>query len=204
MTARRLPLALLPLAAAALVAGCAALNTVTSDVTSYGTWPQGRAPGTYCYERLPSQQARADRQAELELAARGALEKAGFKPAAAGGACDVTVQLGARITRYEVSPWHDPFWHPWAYGRGYWRSPWGGPWGSPYWNTSPQYDREVALLIRDRASGQPLYETRATNDGGYTAGGTALLAAMYEAALTDFPTPAVNPRRVSVELSKAS
>jgi hypothetical protein len=69
--------------------------------------------------------------------------------------------------------------------------------------SSPQYDREVALLIRDRASGQPLYETRATNDGGYTSGGTALLAAMYEAALKDFPTPAVNPRRVSVELAKA-
>lgn len=195
----RLPLASLTLAAAALGAGCAALNTVTSDVTSYGSWPQGRAPGTYCYERLPSQQAHADRQAELELAARGALQKAGFKPAPAGGACDVTVQLGARITRYEVSPWADPFWHPWAFGRGYWR----GPWGYPHWHhTSPQYDREVALLIRDRSSGQPLYEARATNDGGYTSGGTALLAAMYEAALKDFPTPAINPRRVSVEMSK--
>ena len=30
---------------------------------------------------------------------------------------------------------------------------------------SPRYDREVAVLIRDRASGKPLYEARASSDG---------------------------------------
>lgn len=193
---KRLPLTMLALAA---LSGCASLRSVHSDVSSYGTWPAGRAPGAYCFERLPSQQAAAERQAELELAARGALQKAGFTPATAGGACNVTVQLGARITRYDPSPWSDPFWGPWGFGRHGWRS---GFWGPPHWHYTPQYDREVALLMRDRASGTPLYEARASNDG-VTAGDTALLAAMFEAALKDFPTPAINPRRVVVELPKA-
>ena len=40
-------------AAALLLAGCAAMNTVTSEVVSYGDWPAGRAPGSYVFERLP-------------------------------------------------------------------------------------------------------------------------------------------------------
>lgn len=183
--------------AAATLAGCAAMNTVYSDVASYGTWPAGRAPGHYCFERLPSQQARAEQQAMLEQAARGALAKAGFTPAADDASCQVSVQLGARITRYERSPWDDPFW--WRWGGGYWRHAGWHPWHYGGLASTPQYEREVALLLRDRASGAPLYETRATSDGGY-ATGVGMLAAMFEAALADFPTPAVNPRRVATQL----
>jgi hypothetical protein len=198
MTAR---LALSTLTAAAL-AGCAGMNSVDSDVASYGSWPSGRAPGSYCFERLPSQQARPEQQAQLEIAARSALAKAGFTPAAADASCDVSVQLGARITRYERSPWDDPFWWRWG-GPGHWRHPGFYPFGYHGFPASPTYDREVALLLRDRKTGNPLYEARATNDGNY-AGGTALLAAMFEAALKDFPTPAVNPRRVTVQLPPAA
>jgi hypothetical protein len=200
MTAR---LALSTLAAAAL-AGCAAMNSVDSDVASYGSWPAGRAPGSYCFERLPSQQARPEQQAQLEMAARSALAKAGFTPAASDTGCDVSVQLGARITRYDRSPWDDPFWWRWgAWGPGHWRHPGFYPFGYHGFYSSPVYDREVAILLRDRKGGTPLYEARATNDGSY-AGGTALLAAMFEAALKDFPTPAVNPRRVTVQLPSAA
>ena len=190
--------------AAGVLAGCASLNSVDSDVSSYGTWPAGRAPGSFAFERLPSQEAQGERQGQLELAARGALEKAGFTQASDAASADVTVQLGARVTRYDSSPWDDPFW---------WR--WGGPhfgafpgrypgWYHPYLGfgstySTPRYDREVALLIRDRRSGAPLYEARATSDG-YSVGDNTLLAAMFEAALKDFPTPAVNPRRVSIPL----
>ena len=48
------------LAGLALVSGCAAVNSLPVDVASYGDWPTGRAPGQYRFERLPSQQARAD------------------------------------------------------------------------------------------------------------------------------------------------
>jgi hypothetical protein len=54
-------------------------------------------------------------------------------------------------------------------------------------------------MIRDRKTGQVLYESRAANEG-LTGPDGATFAAMFEAALRDFPQPAVNPRRVSVPL----
>jgi len=199
---RRSVLTAATVAALATLAGCAALNTVTSEVATYGDWPAGRAPGRYAFERLPSQNARAERQAELEGAAARALAAAGFKPAPAAEA-DVIVQIGARISRTELSPWDDPLW--WRWGGGYWRSPaWRSPSRMSYyanfnagWYT--RYERSVALLLRDRTSGTPLYEAHAQTDGS-TAGDNALLAAMFAAALKDFPASgAVNPRQISVQ-----
>lgn len=190
-----------PMAAAAVLAGCAGMNTVNSDVSSFGEWPSGRAPGSYVFERLPSQQARAEQQAALELAARGALEKAGFTAVTDPGTADVTVQLSATVHRVDRGyPYADPFY--WGLGVGRpWRSPYWyggyGMWGSSY--DSPFYERNVAVLIRDRSSGKPLYESRASSDG-VSAGGTPMLEAMFEAALKDFPKPAVSPRQVTTPL----
>lgn len=194
---RRLALAAATAAlAAGLLGGCATLNSVDSEVSSYGTWPAGRAPGSYRFERLPSQQARADEQALLEEAARPALQQAGFSEAPEGQPADVTVQLGGRVQRTDRSPWDDPMWWRWGVG-GVWGRGWGPNVGLSMHFDQPRYQREVALLIRDRASGQPLYETRASNDG-VSSGDRALLEAMFEAALKDFPTPAVSPRVVRV------
>jgi hypothetical protein len=194
------------LSCAALLAGCAALNTVTSDVTTFSEWPAERKPSTYAFERLPSQKANAQRQATLETAAAAALQKAGFKPAADAAQADVIVQVGARVSRTEISPWDDPLWWRWG-AAGYWRSPsWRyGP-RSPFyaglhadWYT--RYERNVALLLRDRASNAPLFEAHAQTEGG-SAGDAALLGAMFEAALQGFPAKdAANPRRVSVQLA---
>lgn len=193
---RRLVLA----SSVALLAGCAAMNTVVTDVSSFGDWPAGRAPGSFAFERLPSQQARAGEADQLEQLARPALEKAGFKAAAAGQEPEVLVQVGARISQLARSPWDDPLW--WRGGFGWYRH---GPWGGPAWSLSARmetvrYEREVGLLIRDRSSGKPLYEARAVNDGGPRQE-AAVVGAMFEAALADFPRPALNPRRVSVTLS---
>jgi hypothetical protein len=188
------------LAAVSLLAGCAALNTVDSDVTSYSQWPAERKPGSFAFERLPSQQAHVDRQAKLEDAARGALAAAGFSEASDAAGADVTVQLGARVTRY-ASPWPEPYpWRAGPYGWGGWGGRgWGPRFGLGLHYSAPQVDSEVAVLIRDRKSGATLYETRAASDGY---GGEETLAAMFEAALKDFPQPAVNPRRISVPLSR--
>ncbi|RZL35201.1 MAG: hypothetical protein EOP35_15220, partial [Rubrivivax sp.] len=64
-------LVLTSLAAAALLAatGCAGPYTVSADVSSYGNWPADRKPGTYAFDRLPSQQQNEEaskRQAALE------------------------------------------------------------------------------------------------------------------------------------------
>ena len=203
---RRPLLTVAAIAAVATLGGCAAMNTVTSEVATYGDWPAGRAPGRYAFERLPSQNARAERQAELEGAAAQALDAAGFKLAASAAEADVIVQIGARISRTELSPWDDPLW--WRWGGGYWRSPaWRSPSRMSYyadfnagWYT--RYERSVALLLRDRASGTPLYEAHAQTDGN-TAGDATLLAAMFEAALKDFPATALpSPRRVTVQLPR--
>jgi hypothetical protein len=177
-----------------LLSGCAAMHQLDSDVSSFGTWPADRAPGTFAFERLPSQAAQADAQARLEAAAAPALAAAGFRLAAEGAPADVTVQLAARVTRTDRWAADDALW---------WHTRFGviaGPgWAWSMHDRTPRYDREVAVLIRDRASGAVLYESRATSDGlGSTS--DALLAAMFEAALKDFPGPAVSPRRVTVDM----
>jgi hypothetical protein len=198
--------ALAMLAAAAALAGCAALNTITSDVTTFSEWPADRPPGRYAFERLPSQKADAARTATLEGAAAKALEKAGFVAAADAAQADVIVQIGARISRTEISPWDDPLW--WRWGGGYWRSPsWRrGPRSAFYGSFSSdwyaaRYERNVAVLLRDRASNTPLFEAHAQTEGS-TGGDAVLLGAMFEAALQGFPAKdAQNPRRVSVMLA---
>ena len=63
----------------------------------------------------------------------------------------------------------------------------------------PCYQREVAVLIRDRASGQALYEARARTEGP-SQGGQELLDAMFAAALKEFPQVQPEPHDVSVSL----
>jgi hypothetical protein len=189
------------LAACALaLAGCAALRSVSSEVSTYGDWPAERKPGSYAFERLPSQQARAAEAEALEGAARPALLKAGFAPVAQGQEPDVLVQVGARSDWAGPGPWSDPLW--WRGSFGYYRY---GPWSGPRWGLGtqidlPRYDREVALMIRDRSSGKPVFEAHASNEGSSTQASAATLAAMFEAALLDFPRTGVNPRRVDVPL----
>jgi hypothetical protein len=191
-------------AAVAALAGCASMNTVHSDVSSFGEWPSGRAAGTYVFERLPSQAAQADKQQALENAAAVALQEAGFKPAANPADADVVVQLGARITRTDIDPWDDPLW--WRWGPAYWHRPgwrhagWAWP---PYAYQDTQYDREVALLIRDRKSGTPLYEARA-NNSSISAGNEGTVRAMFEAALKDFPNTVPKPHDVGVALDQTN
>lgn len=194
------------LIAATLLAGCAAMKTVTSEVSTYGEWPAGRSPGSYAIERLPSQQKAGPEQDQIEDAARQALQAAGFSAAPEGAQPDVVVQIGARVTRFERAPWDDPlWWHP--YG-GRWYSPaWVGayrygPYSFSSWRLAyerPEYLREVGLLIRDQATGRPLYEARARNDG-ITSGSQALITAMFVGSLKDFPNVKNEPHDVAVLL----
>ena len=191
---------LAPVALALALAGCASMNSVTSDVASFGEWPGGRAPGTFVIERLPSQKQRGPEQDSLEAGARAALEQAGFKPAADAASADVLVQVGARITRMDVTPWDDPLW--WRWGPSYWRRPgyyWRPGWGFPPHYES-QYDQEVGLLIRDRRNGTPLYEARASN-ASITRPDALTLGAMFQAALKDFPNAVPQPHRIAVSLT---
>lgn len=185
-------------AGAVLLGGCAAMSSITSDVSTFGEWPAGRAPGTYAFDRLPSQQVQAGQEPPIEAMVRPALEKAGFKPAAAGQAPDVLVQVGASVSRLVRSPWDDPFW--WRGFHSYGRvGPWVGPRRTLVYTVDfPRYDREVAVLIRDGSSGKPLFEARAGSEGA-TRADPAVLGAMFTAALSEFPKLGANPRPVTVQ-----
>lgn len=202
-------LALTGLSALALLglSGCAALNTITADAQSFGSWPAGRQAGSFAFERLPSQQLNEQQQSELESAARSALEKAGFTVAADPKTADVLVSIGVRVSRSDNAPWDDPLWWRWNGNYFDWR--YGPAWrphfsrfGYPY-PIDPmmerRYDRAVALLLRDRKSNEPLYEARASNDGA-TVGSLSLFGALFEAAMADFPQTQPQPHPVSVQL----
>jgi hypothetical protein len=194
-------------AALTVLGGCATTLAVDSDVTSFSAWPAARKPSTYAFERLPSQQAQPQRAQVLEDAARRAVEAAGFVPAPPGAVADVSIQLGARVTEIDRSPFDDPFWYgprggfyrPFygRYGRPFWGPGWRHGYWSPAWDT-PYYEREVAVLIRDKKTGEVLYEARAHSDGNYS-DVVRLLPAMYAAALKGFPNPLGTPTRVRVE-----
>ena len=198
---------ILLLGVAIALGGCAGMRSIDSDVSTYSRWPAERKPATYAFERLPSQQARPEQQQRLEDAARSAVEAAGFAPAGDPKGADVTVQVGARITAYDRSPFDDPLWYgpygPWPrpfyygrYGRPY--GPYWGPWGSAYWGYgygygwSPYYEREAGVLIRDKRSGEPLYEARASSQG-QTTGETTILPALFIAATKSAGSTVVRP-----------
>lgn len=180
---------------ATVLGGCAGLHEISNDVSTYSQWAPDRKPATYAFERLPSQQTNPERQKMLEDAARPSIEAAGFKPADPATA-DVTVQLNARVSADQPALYADPFWWRGGFyygrrGRGYW----GPGYGYGYAYAPPYFEREVALLMRDRKSGQALFEARASNDGN-SSSLVGLLPAMFEAAMKDFPNGGVNPRRI--------
>ena len=189
-------------AVATTLTACASFNQLSSDVSTFSQWPANRKAASYAFDRLPSQQANAEAQQRLEDAAARALKTAGFTPATDAKNADVTVQLGARVNVQDASPFDDPFW--WRGGlyrgyavRGYRAGGFGLGFGRSFYGT-PNFEREVAVLIRDKKTGDALYEARAVNDGASQAI-NSLLPAMYDAALQGFPAQAssTNPRRVT-------
>ncbi len=188
--------------------GCAAFNTLNNDVSTYGPWPAERRPGSYAFERLPSQQAEPGHQQLLENSARGAIETAGFGAAVDPGSAEYLMQLGARVA--STTPWmyNDPlFWRGdlrFGHGHGRWGRGWGTGFGFGYgygYGGSMNFEREVALLIRDNKTGQLLYEARASNNGN-SASIDYLLPAMFEAAMNGFPGAGPNPRHVAVPITR--
>ena len=200
MTQRRSAVLLMLTASLVSLAGCAGLNTVQADLATFGEWPAGRAPGTYAFDRLPSQQAAPDQIAPLEEALRPALERAGFRAAESGARPDVLVQVGVRTSREGSRLYDDPIW--WRGGFGIHGRPWiGATWSiNPLWREeSYRYQREAAVLLRDAATGRPLYEARVANEGA-TMGSDSLVHGLLQATLAEFPRVDPKPRTITVTL----
>lgn len=192
-------LTLLILSATVVLTGCAGLNTVSSQVSSFGTWPASRAPGLYAFERLPSQEQNQVLQDVLERAAAPALAEAGFKPADSVAQADVLVQVGAQE---RVLPGWGRHGGNGLFGRVGFGGFFGRGFGFGGIGLGMDYDpppilAQVDLLIRDRRTAQVLYETHAVNQRSGSLS-EALIGPLFQAALKDFPSPAISPRVVTV------
>ena len=69
------------------LSACGSTYVISADVSSFGSWPEGRKPASYAFDRLPSQQQDTERQAALESAAAATrpLLKLGQQQARGGG-----------------------------------------------------------------------------------------------------------------------
>ncbi len=189
------------LAAATVLSGCAAISTIESDVQSFAPATTPLQAGPFRFERLPSQEQGAAQAALLEGMAQVALQKRGFALNDAGAR--YSVQIGAG-TSEAVQVFPTPF-----FGRPFWY-PYGQPslWRGRAFYASPWPDREVyvtrvRLEIRDLTTGRLVYESTATNEQSWF-NARAVLPALFEAVLVDFPSPPMGVRKVVVKLPGAS
>lgn len=181
---------ILVLLAALWLSGCTGMRLVDSEVRSFASAPPVPAGARYRFERLPSQQADAAPQAQLEAMAQQALAKVGLQHDEAAASYNVQVSFGMRVDPH--SPWFPP--------ENGWMPGWGrhGTFPMP---EPPYYWRQVSLMLRDLRTQQLVYETHAAHDGPW-ADTAALLPAMLDAALQDFPNPPPGLRRISIEIPR--
>ncbi|MDP3136386.1 MAG: DUF4136 domain-containing protein [Burkholderiaceae bacterium] len=181
-----------------LLAACASNWIIDSRVRAFAGMgiPAG---ATYRFERLPSQQTLGQQQEMIESLAADALARAGLRRDDAQPR--YSIQLSARVQRESRGLWDD-VWMGWGFGGprdfsfGIGYNTWLPPFPPPQ---SPYYLHEVGLVMRELATGQIAYETRASYQGPWS-DTNAVLAAMFEAALKDYPNPPVGVRTVNVEV----
>ena len=183
------------------ITGCSGLRVIESDVTAFYNWTATLpAPGTpYRFERLPSQQAVGAQQDAIEGMARNALARVGMELMPAAARYSVQVRVNTQVIEQAV------------YGGGYdgfgFATPGvflgGGNRGAGFGLSFPigyantYYRRELTLLVRELATSQIVFETRAVNDGVHNET-LAVLSSMMDAALLGFPQPPAGPRRIAV------
>lgn len=193
---------------------CAGMQRVDNTVQSYARWdaPTGataparvpQAPQRYRFERLPSQKdgSMTEGQDLLEAMARTALEARGWTLSATDADARWTVQVNASTVRAGRDPWNDP-WGGWRF-HGHIVAGNGHLFVAPMFGfpmDPPGYQRQVALLVREVASGRVVFETRADHESRWNST-PALWQAMLEAALRDFPAPPDGPRQVNIDLPR--
>ena len=191
---------------ALFMAGCSTMRVIDSDVTAFYQWsaaPPG--PGTaYRFERLPSQRVVGTQQDYVEGLARTALAKVGMEADAAAARYSVQVTVNTLVV--ERLPLDAPGYDGFGFATpGVFLG--GGSRGSsvglslPMRFSEPYYRRELSLLMRDLASNQVVFETRAVSEGAQSET-LPVLSAMLDAALRGFPQPPTGTRRIHSEMAR--
>lgn len=190
------------LALALVLAGCSGMRVVDSNVNAFSSAQGVTVPASYRFERLPSQQARDGRRQWLEMVVQKELDKVGMGLDLSAPRYSVTVDV--RMARDPRAPWDDPLRWGGFHGPVVVMTPRGAVFHYPSFGlefSSPYYRREVSLLMRRLSDGVLVYETRASHDGRWS-DDEAVLPAMFEAALRDFPNPPAGTRRVDIEIAR--
>ncbi len=197
------------LTAALLLGGCSGMRLVESQVRATAATPAGGSPiesgARYRFERLPSQQDQAETDT-LEAIAEAELAEVGLVRDDAGA--KYSVQLSTRMEGYLVDDWGRPYGSSSGVstsvfiGTGNVGIGMGSMVGMGMRFPPPtQYRHEVTLLLRELASNQIVYETRATHEGPWS-DRYNILRAVLAAALKDFPNPPAGAQRVTVEIPR--
>lgn len=188
--------------AALMLGGCSAMRLVDSEVISFA--PQAAkpitVPATYRFERLPSQQARAVQQTQLEALAAPVLSLFGLSRD--DQAPQFSVQIEVRVQQELYEPWESPWFgvsrhHFIGYG-------WGrfGRVGAVAIHADfPAYRREVAVVMRSLPDNQIVYESHAQHEGRWS-DDAAVVPAMLQAALNGFPKAPPGLRKVNIEIPR--
>lgn len=191
---------------ASFMAGCSSLRVVENDVQAFYNWNGAPpAPGaTYRFERLPSQQVIGAQQDYVEGLARTALARVGMElnPVAPRYSVQLTVstQIVERLPYDGIGYDGFGFATPGVFIA-------GGNRGSslglslPMRFSDPYYRRQLTLLVRDLDTNQVVFETRAVSDD-VRSDTLSVLSAMLDAALTGFPQPGTQPRRINVPIGR--
>ncbi len=190
-----------------LLGGCASVRVIDTEVRSFASTPSIASGATYRFERLPSQQIQEVQQSTLEAMAQEALVRVGLERDDAQARYSVQVSYGLRMDPY---PNPGPGTMGWSMG---WNLGWGGRGGGvglggyfplmgfPPAMAQPTYWHQVSLVVRNLSSHTVAYETHATHDGLWS-DSQAIVPALFEAALRDFPNPPTTVRRINIEIAR--
>ena len=176
----------------AAVAGCASTRLIDSEVRSFRSATAELAAANYQFERLPSQQAEAAAQAQLENWAMPVLQRVGLT--LASQTPRYTVQLAVateQVLRTDAS----------------FRRRWGFLGGAPLFGQPPLlmpleptlFRFQVQVLVRDALSREVVYEASAQHTGPWS-DQAQILPAVLLAAMRDFPQGTAGPSSVKVEI----
>lgn len=182
--------------AAVMLSGCATSRNVDSEVRSFGGTTPIATGATYRFERLPSQDPKA--QEPLEAATQKALATKGLVLDEARARYTVQVRLDSdyllrdAFGHWQYSPFDRIILSPdgtlWRQMR--------SPLIDPVW-----YRRTLQVVVRELGSGNIAYETRAVHDSPWS-DTPNLIAPILDAALGDFPQSQPTPKTVTVVLPR--
>lgn len=179
----------------ALLAGCAGPRMINSEVQSFTGKSAALQGASYQLERLPSQLADNSRAA-LEAMAHAALLQAGLKRS--DDTPRYSIQVSAGVEQYvrevlipERRRWilRDPF-YLWGTGT--------------LLSTEPsRFRHTVRFVLRDRTSGDIVYETSAVHESGW-ADGARVFPVLMQAALRDYPNPPQGLRTLQLPMVEST